>query len=185
MNHTFKFGKDIIHADERYPGVYQFELFTPAECDAILEQVEPLRKNAPAPNSMNKYGVTLTGQLFRQMGKSLVRRIVQTLAMYEYREINTLKKYPYAFVVDYDMKMQRSLAAHHDSAHVTLNVCLGHKWKGGELVFYDESGNKPVFEIEHSVGWAIVHRASHVHRAKPLKNGKRSNLILWCEQKAR
>lgn len=168
-----------------YPDVFVFDLWTQAQCEALLKYVAPLRNRAPAPNSMNKYGVTLYGSPFRGILKHLVRKHVQPIAERNYPEVNELKKHPYGFVVDYALDTQRSLAAHHDSAHVTLNVCLGHVYGGGELVFYDKSGNKPVLEIQHVVGRAIVHRASHVHRAKPLRSGTRSNLILWCEQKAR
>lgn len=167
-----------------YPGVFTFNLFSLPECDAILDRVKPLRHKAPPPNSMNKYGVTLFGAWARGMGKYLVHKYVQPISREFYPDINPLKRHSYQFVVDYALDTQRSLAAHHDSAHVTLNVCLGHDWTGGDLVFYDEAG-KPACTIEHSIGQAVVHRASHVHRAKPLTSGTRSNLILWCEQKAR
>lgn len=185
MRHTFCSGKKIINAEEPYPGIFTFELFSPRECAALLKAVDPLRKKAPPPNSMNKYGVVLSGTFFRQMGKHLVHKTIQPIVAFEYPEIRALKKYPYAFVVDYSLETQRGLNAHFDSAHVTLNVCLGHEFEGGELVFYDGNSKKPSFEMQHKVGHAVVHRASHVHRAKPLTSGTRTNLILWCEQKVR
>lgn len=167
---------------EIYPNVFVLDLWAPKDCEAILKRVGPLRMKAPPPNSMNRYGVVLYGSWFRAMGKHLVHRYIEPVAAANYPRINQLKRDPYAFVVDYDMKKQRSLAAHFDSAHVTLNVCLSKECEGGELVFYDEAGRKPVFEMQHVPGRAIIHRASHVHRAKPLRSGRRSNLILWCEQ---
>ena len=45
-----------------------------------------------------------------------------------------------AFTVSYEMEGDRDLACHFDNAEVTLNVCLGTRFTGGELSFGHMAG---------------------------------------------
>jgi len=168
------------------PGVYVFGV-SPDAVRALKTSIYAYREaNAGrtyAPNSMNKYGLILSGGKMRDTVQELQWIYIEDLAA-DYYDLK-LKVNPYAFLVDYEMNKQRSLAAHFDSSDVTMNLCLEQKSFGGELVFYDRAGKKPVCEIKHRVGQAIIHRGSHVHRAKPITEGRRTNLILWCQAKKR
>ncbi len=166
---------------EIFPGVFTFTLMTPAECKRFLEMVVKQKSPRETPNSMNKYG-TVIGGGFRKFLSHLVVHKCSPIAENFFPEIKILKNSPYAFVVDYAMSTQRSLDTHVDESDVTLNVCLGHKFTGGELVVF---GKNKSLEIKQKVGQAIVHRGTLLHRAKPLKSGTRSNLILWCSAKKR
>lgn len=166
--------------------VYAFDLFSERQCADLLEQVEELPISPP--NTMNKYGKTLRGRRLTALAAELVAKHVTPIVREFYMEIAQLrlaplKKNPYAFVVDYSPKTQRSLAWHHDTSDVTLNVCLGREFKGGDLQFF--AGRNRTFTVKQVVGRAIVHRGSHGHRALPLTAGARTNLILWCDAKAR
>lgn len=130
------------------------------------------------PNSMNKYGLLLGGRL-RPLLAKMQAQIVEPLWLSRFGG-RPLKKHPYAFVVDYDMQHQRSLGKHFDSGDVTLNVCLGHAFAGGDLIFYE--GRKQ-HRVKHKIGRAFLHKASVYHRATPLTDGARSNLIFWCEER--
>lgn len=165
--------------NEVHPDIFVKRLFSQAECERWLKRIaEQPRDRREAPNSMNKYGIVLGGSL-RPALADLVQYVVSPKAVW-YPDIRPLKKHPYAFSIDYSVKTQKSLAAHHDSSDVTLNVCLGKKFTGGDLVF--GSGRKR-FVLKHEVGQAVIHRGSHVHRAMPLLSGERTNLILWCAQR--
>ena len=167
---------------EPFPDIFVFRVPL-RECRELRNRIASYREEhprSPAPNSMNKYGLILSAAHAQWWIQLIQAKYITPIAAEHYPEINRLQKNPYAFVVDYEMDKQRSLAAHNDSANVTLNLCLEQKSGGGELVFYNKAGNRPKFSIEHRVGQAIVHRASHVHRAKPITSGFRSNLILWC-----
>jgi predicted 2-oxoglutarate/Fe(II)-dependent dioxygenase YbiX len=167
---------------EVHSGIFVFPVFTRVECKALLARVEKQRGQDTPPNTMNRYGAALGSDL-RGLLTRLVQRHVAPIAARHYPEFpRGLRKHPYGFVVDYDVGKQRSLASHCDSSDVTLNVCLGHSWEGGELLFYDADGHKrPDFSLVHKVGQAILHRGSHAHRAAPITRGSRSNLILWCD----
>lgn len=137
---------------------------------------------ALAPNSMNKYGRVVSGPLMVFM-----RRMQEEFCTPLLKEFNKpfgiapLSKRPYAFAVDYALGAQRGLNKHYDEGSaVTLNVCLGFEgFAGGELQFYDEH-DKVEFVWRHRIGWGVVHLGSHVHKALPLSEGVRCNLILWC-----
>jgi len=166
--------------NEVHPDVFVRRLFSSRECAEWLDEIaKQPRDRREAPNSMNKYGVVLGGSM-RVYLAGLVWDYVCPVAEKHYPDIRSLKKHPYAFSIDYSVKTQKSLASHHDSSDVTLNVCLGKKFTGGDLVF--SSGRKR-FVLKHEVGQAVIHRGSHVHRAMPLLSGERTNLILWCAQR--
>lgn len=161
-------------------GVYTFDLLTPAGCSMLLDETAAFEKwkgKRVAPNSMNKYGMTLDEIGLDAWLDRLMSKWVATLTRTWFPEIGPLKEH-YGFIVDYAADKQRSLAEHFDSSDVTLNVCLGRKWTGGKLVFRGPRGGK--IEIAHRPGRAIIHRGKHLHKALPVTSGSRSNLILWC-----
>ncbi|KAG2401248.1 putative PKHD-type hydroxylase [Vigna angularis] len=78
---------------------------------------------------------------------------------------------------------------HVDDSEVSLNICLGDKFSGGELFFRgvrcDEHVNSDIqpvenFDYYHVPGHAILHPGRHRHGARPTTSGNRINLILWC-----
>ncbi|KAL6007375.1 hypothetical protein ACLOJK_032872 [Asimina triloba] len=78
---------------------------------------------------------------------------------------------------------------HVDDAEVTLNVCLGKQFTGGELFFrgvrcdrHVNSPNQPeeILDYTHVPGQAVLHRGRHRHGARATTSGHRINLLLWC-----
>ena len=66
---------------------------------------------------------------------------------------------------------------------VTLNVCLGKNFEGGNLYFGDMK-TTPVCQstcvlVDHKVGYGLLHRGQQYHGALPIKSSERYNLILW------
>lgn len=162
-------------ATEIIPGqLWHFRLFSAAECKDMLRRIDAQRDERDgAPNTMNRYGAFVGGQL-RPLLAELSLKHVQQFAPYGMR----LKKYPYAFAIDYSTETQKGLKTHVDTSDMTLNVCLGTKFKGGNLICYPDKG--AAVEVEQRVGYAVVHRGSLAHRAAPLTAGQRTNLVLWC-----
>lgn len=71
-----------------------------------------------------------------------------------------------------------------DNAEVTLNVCLGAEFTGGNLYFggmrnAGADSSTDMTEFEHSPGCGILHRGQHKHGAQPIRSGERYNLIIW------
>ncbi len=165
--------------EQPHPNIFVFDLFTENLCDALLYRVADVPSEAP--NSMNKYGTGLDGLKLDAWLKDVVKHHVAPIAKDYFPEVKKLGA-PYGFVVNYEMGKQRKLDAHIDEpSAVTLNVCLGGVFNGGELVFQGPRDER--FEVEQRVGRAIVHRGHHLHRANAITGVWRSNLILWCPEK--
>lgn len=76
-----------------------------------------------------------------------------------------------------------------DEADVTLNVCLGKEFTGGNLyfggvrcVFHQQTAPQPheEFVFAHKRGQGIFHLSKHRHLAQHISSGERHNLIIWC-----
>ncbi len=160
-----------------HPGIFVFQLFKPKLCGELMAQAAVTPREQP--NSMNKYGTTLEAMKLGRWAAQLAIQFVNPLRRDYYPEIGFIDS-AFGFLVQYEGGKQKKLDAHvDDGSRVTLNVCLTRNFTGGNLVFYGP--RKEVFEIAHKEGQAIVHRGNHVHRAKPIEGGQRTNLILWCE----
>ncbi|KAL9372395.1 hypothetical protein Peur_034639 [Populus x canadensis] len=78
---------------------------------------------------------------------------------------------------------------HVDDSEVTLNVCLGKQFSGGELFFrgtrcdkHVNTGSQPeeIFDYSHVPGGAVLHLGRHRHGVRATTSGHRINLLLWC-----
>jgi len=171
-------------------GAYRFKLFTPEFCMMLMEEVDhinnsqiPMRR----PNGMNRFGNILDDFGFKCLFRSLATEIVEPLA---------LEMWPqwvgkgecceqYGFVVRYKIGEDLNLAEHTDTSNVTLNLCMGKEFEGGELYFkgvrYTESAkSQEKFDVSHVPGEAVIHLGGHYHAAQSIRAGDRQNLILWC-----
>jgi len=68
----------------------------------------------------------------------------------------------HAFVVDYQIGKDEELDYHMDESLVTLNICLGEEFVGGDVYFNGIRGSgiaerAEMVEVSHSVGKAIMH----------------------------
>ncbi|CAE7183889.1 ICU11 [Symbiodinium microadriaticum] len=170
--------------------VYRFDIFAPDWCDRVLAELDhleasgiPLRR----PNGMNRYGAILSNLGFQEgLLQPLMRLVVKPLARELWPEwVDPMDcNETYGFVVRYRIGEDVELAEHADTSNVTLNVCLGKEFSGGELYFkgvrftpsQDDVQEHSVF---HSRGSALIHLGGHYHGARPITSGERSNLILW------
>lgn len=169
--------------EEPCPGVFIFD-FDARRWLADFARLCNAHRITGAPNSMNKYGAEL--RVSKRVREELdgLTRMVDSIRLTQYPDIGKLKK-PYAFLVDYERGKQPSLAKHYDAgSDVTLNLCLGKNFTGGDLVFYGPA-RRTRFVVPQHPGRAIIHRGAHVHRALPVLDGHRTNLILWCEARKR
>lgn len=159
------------------PGkLWRLRLFTKPECAQWLKRIDAERaQNGGAPNTMNRYGVSLASRTLRDILAVLSATHVQPLSD------KWLRKHPSAFAVDYSLKTQRSLAKHFDDSYMTLNVCLGQTFTGGSLLFYPEGPRSQPIEVEQKPGWALIHPGALMHRAQALTSGTRTNMVLWCQ----
>eukprot|EP00249_Psilotum_nudum_P010119 c22344_g1_i1 orf=239-1375(+) len=182
---------------EPSPGIYIFSMLQPTFCSKMLDEVEHFERWAAnarikimRPNTMNKYGAVLDDIGMESMLDQLMSRFISPMASVLFTEVggSSLDTH-HGFVVEYSMDRDLELGFHVDDSEVTLNVCLGREFNGGELFFRgircDKHVNgevrpEEVLEYSHVPGRAILHAGRHRHGAKAITSGHRINLILWC-----
>ncbi|KAL2611464.1 hypothetical protein R1flu_023156 [Riccia fluitans] len=182
---------------EHSPGVYTFNMLEPTFCAKMLDEVQHFENWAleakvkvMRPNTMNNYGAVLDDIGMEGMLHELMMGFINPLAGVLFENVggSTLDAH-HGFVVEYSMDRDLDLGFHVDDSEVTLNVCLGKEFDGGELFFRGvrcdkhvngESRPEEVLEYSHVPGRAILHAGRHRHGAKAITAGQRTNLILWC-----
>ncbi|XP_031101247.1 uncharacterized PKHD-type hydroxylase At1g22950 isoform X2 [Ipomoea triloba] len=153
---------------EPSPGVFTFEMLQPRFCEMLLAEVENFEKwvhetkfRIMRPNTMNKFGAVLDDFGMETMLEKLMEDFIRPI----------------------------SKGFHVDDSEVTLNVCLGKQFSGGELFFRGIRCEKHVntetqpeesFDYAHVPGRAVLHRGRHRHGARATTAGQRINLLLWC-----
>lgn len=79
---------------------------------------------------------------------------------------------------------RKGLVPHTDDSEVTLNICLGRDYTGGELELRglretkDEGSQRKTVRL--GTGQALVHLGQHLHAVRDVESGERHHLILWC-----
>ncbi|XP_031101246.1 uncharacterized PKHD-type hydroxylase At1g22950 isoform X1 [Ipomoea triloba] len=182
---------------EPSPGVFTFEMLQPRFCEMLLAEVENFEKwvhetkfRIMRPNTMNKFGAVLDDFGMETMLEKLMEDFIRPISKAFFSEVggSTLDTH-HGFVVEYGMDRDVDLGFHVDDSEVTLNVCLGKQFSGGELFFRGIRCEKHVntetqpeesFDYAHVPGRAVLHRGRHRHGARATTAGQRINLLLWC-----
>ncbi|XP_038707456.1 2-oxoglutarate and iron-dependent oxygenase domain-containing protein CP2-like isoform X2 [Tripterygium wilfordii] len=184
---------------EPSPGVYTFEMFQPRFCELLLDEVENFERwvhetnfRIMRPNTMNKYGAVLDDFGLETMLEKLMNDFISPISKIFFPEVggSTLDSH-HGFVVEYGIDRDVELGFHVDDSEVTLNVCLGKQFSGGELFFRGvrcdkhvntDSQSEEVLDYFHVPGHAVLHHGRHRHGARATTSGCRVNLLLWCRR---
>ncbi|KAK6134234.1 hypothetical protein DH2020_032039 [Rehmannia glutinosa] len=187
---------------EPSPGIFIFEMLQPRFCEMLLAEVENFEKwvhetkfRIMRPNTMNKYGAVLDDFGMETMLDKLMEDFIRPLSKVFFAEVggSTLDAH-HGFVLEYGMDRDVDLGFHVDDSEVTLNVCLGKQFSGGELFFRGvrcekhvntETQSEEIFDYSHVPGRAVLHRGRHRHGARATTSGNRINLLLWCRRELR
>ncbi|KAK7343438.1 hypothetical protein VNO77_12185 [Canavalia gladiata] len=178
-------------------GIYTFEMLQPQFCEMLVSEVEHFERwvretkfRIMRPNTMNKYGVVLDDFGMETMLDRLMNDFIRPISQVFFPEIggSSLDSH-HGFVVEYGINRDVELGFHVDDAEVSLNICLGKQFSGGELFFRgvrcdehinSETQPEEIFDYSHVPGHAILHCGRHRHGARPTTSGNRINLLLWC-----
>ncbi|OIW03601.1 hypothetical protein TanjilG_06110 [Lupinus angustifolius] len=139
---------------------------------------------------MSMYGAVLEDFGFETMLDMLMEGFIRPLSRVFFAEVggSTLDSH-HGFVVEYGQDRDVDLGFHVDDSEVTLNVCLGKQFSGGELFFRGtrcenhvntDTQSEEIFDYSHAPGQAVLHRGRHRHGARATTSGHRVNLLLWC-----
>ncbi|XP_057423349.1 2-oxoglutarate and iron-dependent oxygenase domain-containing protein CP2-like [Lotus japonicus] len=182
-------------------GIYTFAMLQPQFCEMLVSEVDHFERwvhetkfRIMRPNTMNQYGAVLDDFGMETMLERLMNEFIRPISQVFFTEVggSTLDSH-HGFVVEYGTNRDVELGFHVDDSEVTLNICLGNRFSGGELFFRgvrcDEHVNteaqlEEIFDYSHRPGHAILHCGRHRHGARPTVSGERINLILWCRSSA-
>ncbi|XP_028805461.1 uncharacterized PKHD-type hydroxylase At1g22950 isoform X1 [Neltuma alba] len=186
---------------EPIPGIFIFEMLQPRFCELLLSEIENFEKwvnetkfRIMRPNTMNKYGAVLDDFGLETMLDKLMEGFIRPVSKVFFGEVggSTLDSH-HGFVVEYGKDRDVDSGFHVDDSEVTLNVCLGKEFSGGELFFrgtrcdrhvntgsQSESFKQEIFDYSHVPGRAVLHRGRNRHGARATTSGHRINLLLWC-----
>ena len=183
--------------EEPFDRVYAFRLLNDAaverfdrEIDAQAAEARAAGIELPAPNGMHQYGFVLDGIGFRPRLADLMERLLAPLCRLLYADLggDRLDEH-HGFLVEYARDKDEDLGFHVDDSEVTLNLCLGRDFDGGDLYFrglrchhhrQSPHGPNESFDYVHEPGVALLHAGKHRHGVDYLRRGLRRNLILWC-----
>ena len=159
----------------------------------------PLRR----PNGMNRYGVIVDSNVAGAVPlKGLTSVIQNALIDHCFRPVGRMLLPHYtsyndkdndangfAFTIRYQSEEDLYLREHSDASLVTMNINLNlpnETYTGSDLYFVDpvaqqqqEEGREARHTVSMKPGMALIHRGLIRHAALPLRNGTRTNLILW------
>ncbi|KAG2271568.1 hypothetical protein Bca52824_066123 [Brassica carinata] len=182
---------------EASPGVFVFDMLLPSFCEMMLAEIDNFEKwvgetkfRIMRPNTMNKYGAVLDDFGLDTMLDKLMECFIRPISKVFFNDVGgaTLDSH-HGFVVEYGKDRDVDLGFHVDDSEVTLNVCLGNQFVGGELFFRGTRCEKHVntatksdeiFDYCHVPGQAVLHRGRHRHGARATTSGHRVNMLLWC-----
>ena len=177
--------------------VYRLPMVDPDWASALGRAVADLEARARStgrpvrsPNSMHSYGVLAADLGLDPLIARLVHEVVRPLAATVFPEVGGAGlDHHHGFVVHYGDAHDHDLSLHVDDSEVTLNLCLGDEFDGGELLMsgrrcgdHLQSLCRPGERValHQEPGVALIHAGMHRHEALPLRRGERLNLIVWC-----
>lgn len=183
-------------AEPVHPGLWALPVLRDAACAGLRDEVTRYtawaaasRVPVVAPNSMNRYGLVLDSNEDPggRWPLTPLREALAPLTSRLFPELAPLDGH-HGFVVRYALDGDRDLGFHADDAEVTMNLCLGGGFSGGDLYFagrrcmrHHDDPERPgeSFTWVHQPGVALLHAGAHRHGARPITRGQRDNLILW------
>ncbi|XP_074374106.1 2-oxoglutarate and iron-dependent oxygenase domain-containing protein CP2-like [Apium graveolens] len=183
---------------EPSPGILTFQMLKPEFCKMLMDEFKNFEKWAGEtgtrimhPTTMYKYGAILDHFGLEKMLGRLMEDFILPMSTVFFPEVGgAMLDSHHGFIVEYGAGADVYLDFHVDDSEVTLNVCLGEQFSGGELFFRGvrcvkhvnvESELDEIFDYSQVPGRAVLHRGRHRHCAVSTTSGHRVNMLLWCK----
>jgi len=170
-------GQYKLMTDEIGPNIIEFPLFTEKFCDEIVELAEQKEwtttRHTYYPTTDQTMGDLDLQNIYQKVLEQFVYPIWIWFWELEGDNWNTSRSEN--FIVKYDTLNQGSLAIHHDSSAITLNVRLNDDFKGGGTFL-------PRYKLTlqpKKKGYAMAHpgQITHKHGGRPVTEGTRYILV--------
>ncbi|NRA28924.1 MAG: 2OG-Fe(II) oxygenase [Parvularculaceae bacterium] len=179
---------------EVLPGVYQAQLFDPAELHRLRTYLDktahadiPLRP--PYGIALNRGGAMLdprsegylAAPAFQRFYKDLMDRFMRPISRLLFPEVTGYDNQTFGFSIQWQPNKDTSLRPHTDASSTTLNINLNlpdEDYTGSAVSFFNRKTGE-VTDYAFEPGVAVIHRGDVPHASKPITRGERSNLVLW------
>ena len=191
-----KFAKTIETVNE---DTLCFPLFTEEFAETLIKHSQEFVRfsaNALTDVSGNERPMVLDIMKLGWLNDVLLNRVINPVAQITFSDqINSgVLDWRHGYVVAYasspetlhteEMKVvsRSRLVAHTDDSELTLNVCLGREFQGGQVLL---TGVRGCARREPDVytprrGWALLHIGRQFHEVSPVTSGQRFSLIVWA-----
>ncbi|CAN8321071.1 unnamed protein product [Cochlearia groenlandica] len=186
--------KSIV--SEPSPGVIVFEMFQPKFCEMMISEVENFREwvsetelQILRPNNISNCGVVLDDFGLDGMLDKLVEGFILPITKAFFSDVCGSTLDCHHGFVEYGKESDADFDFHVDESEVTLNVCLGKDFAGGERYFqgircekHVNTDTKPeeTFDYCHVPGQAVLHCGCHRYGSRATTSGDHVNMILLC-----
>jgi hypothetical protein len=111
--------------------------------------------------------------LLPQISNTLLPTLKQSFGRFGNKFLGTVAmEICHLYIVKYELNKDVYHPPHRDDSHVTVNLCLGDNFQGGNLYFYDDQ-YQSVGSIKQVPGTAILHPGSMIHGAEEITSGNR------------
>ncbi len=176
------------------PGVYKAQFFDPARLSFLrnyLAQVSdaniPLRP--PYGLVLNRGGAMLDARSegylaapgFQSFYRDLMDTYMRPISRLLFPEVFGYDTQTFGFSIQWQEGKDTSLRPHSDASSVTLNINLNlpnEKFAGSAVTFFDTETGAPS-DLLFTPGMAVIHRGHVPHASQPIRQGERSNFVLW------
>ncbi|TMW92136.1 hypothetical protein EJD97_013456 [Solanum chilense] len=178
------------------PGILTFEIFQPEYCEMLVAEVNHFqtwiqKTDIRTEHRNNMNNMTYLDDLgMEYMLQNLMDRFISPISKVFFTQVGGSTLNEHECVVECHTEGENELAVLVDDTELTLNVCLGQQFLGGELCFQGVYCEKHVdtptrpednFEYSHILGHAILYQGRNRHVSKVTTAGKRYNLVLGCK----
>ena len=198
--HTASFLNDPTYShnpiETLFPKIFSVPILTREWCQILNQEFhfyDMWRKNRSyrysPPNSMHEYGVMLSQMGLDKPIQELTEKVIVPIIAPLYPEVESHKiDSVHGFSVQYGQYGDQDLGFHVDASTVTVNICLGESWEGGDLYFQgrrcalhrqEPHREEEHYTYKHQVGEMLIHAGAHRHGVYPILSGFRRNIILW------
>ncbi|KQK03039.1 hypothetical protein BRADI_2g05177v3, partial [Brachypodium distachyon] len=181
------------------PVVVAFPMLRPGFCDMLVAEVQNFymwacttKQKILRTNALNTspYGVVLSDMGMQGVLDDLMKQFVSPISTVFFSEVGggSLDSHV-SFVNLYHGDDNNGTDWHVDDSEVTLSVCLGKEFTGGEMYFngrrcenHTTSMEKDEEKVIHPQvpGEALLHHGRHRHSVFPTFSGFRADMTMWC-----
>jgi hypothetical protein len=155
--------------------------WTPEFCDTVIRAAQAAGGFSPQDDDpVPGYEVSLAAispRLFEAVENDIGARMWPAIRQWwPYVDYHGLRD---VFVIRYALGEQEELRMHHDVAQVSASIKLNNDYEGAELEFPRQGFTNADVPVGDLLAWPSL--VTHPHASRPLKNGVKYSLTIWCE----